>query len=233
MRDVPTPDLQRRLLGNGGPIPGQRGLWPENRKPREAPPGAELPAWLDPLAIAIAERLRDAPNLNVRPPSHIAAPFRAVPFVWTNVPGAAETVVDFGGNTQVPEGCNAVIHTVKAVYIFPTDSGANFPITPIIDPTQPTYYGWSLLRNGIPMPGFFNRTIGLEVGNIAPLGTGDATTLTRVVVPQVAPPTLRAGDVLTFAITNGALDWFVQVAGYLYYLENDGDGIAGTVVDRG
>lgn len=249
MRQLPQADLQRRLLGNGGPIPGARGLFPQDRRPPPDGTGPELPDWLDPLAVLIAERLRDAPNLNGRQPSHLAPPFRAWPFVSTFVvtqpiaPAAnALVTVDFNGNVAVPEGTNGVLQGIYTAPVIPGDgagSTADDWRRQIIDPQTNDYFGWSLLRNGIPMPGFFRLPAGIIFGNLATQGSGAVvTTQTDTTGLQVpAPPTLRAGDTLTFELF--ATTWtavfplHVQVVGYLYPLEMDGDGIAGTVVDRG
>lgn len=242
----PTNDFQRRLLNNGGPIPGERGLYPQNlrRAPRE--PRAPIDGTADAISRLVAA-LRDMTNLNVRQPSHLAPPYRAQAFTWQaaySVAGgagnASPLVVTFNGNETVPQGMNAVVSWwyVTCNYRVDTAVAARVDLW--------SAFGFTTLDlNGSPVPGYANirpaTTTGvMEWTQQAALGDTIAGVMTANIPfpPMTAPINLKPLDRLSIFYDNataGVADAYMtfQVAGYMYPQELTADGVRGTLADRG
>lgn len=224
---LPTGDLSQRLLQNGGRQPG--GLFrPGQVAAREvAGAGAELEQ--------LRAMLRELVNVNVRPPSHIAPPFRSEPWLHQAFYSASATTqsgaVTFNGNAAVPNGFNAV---VQAVQFFAAIDAAQANGPPVW--TQDVSLRVLVDGNGVPglnamRPAFFYWAP-------APVPPGERIfTGCDIPPPALSPLPLRAGQSLSYVVTNsnaGAATFtaFVQVFGYVYPIEVDDDGIRGTLADR-
>lgn len=233
----PTIDLQERLLRNGGGLP--RGLFRQNyyrsKRSQGVTPGASDPIMR--LVEELRHMLRDLTNLNVRQPSHMAPPFRAVQFTYQV---ALETVltepvpIPINGNLLVPAGTIAVLNFVSWSQS-PTPAGATVPPAwDIAGGAAATEGLLSILRNGSTIPGLDAISPAITVG-INQLSGVDYTVQEGHVPPlPVMPTTLYQGDSLSwFATAPSGGRYWLQVSGYTYPIEVDGDGVRGTLADRG
>lgn len=235
---LPTGELSQRLLQNGGRVP--YGLFRPNVH-RALRSIGDPPT--DPIAILVArlrEMLRDLTNINVRQPSHMAPTFRSIPFFfqerYTTTVGEQTVAVPINGNLLVPPGTNAVLNFVQVEAVPELGLVGNTPIEPWADPNRIV----SLRVNSNGAPGFdgirpsFTGTYTLGDG----VGGQFFGVQGRVERMPLAPLLLKQGDALSFAYNNpttGQHEFllYVQLAGYLYPVENEEDGLRGTLADRG
>jgi len=234
MSRFPTQDLQQRLLQNGGRVP--YGLFRPNQwraGKSKIPPGAN-----DPIKRLVEEfraMLRDLTNLNVRQPSHMAPPFRAQQFTfqqWQNASVLDPFIVPIGGNLQVPIGSIAVVNFVGFVATT-TFGGINTAPHWGEAGNDPTFL--TLLRNGQTIPGW--EAILPSISNGAQLDNLVVNFTTQngmtPIVPTV-PITLLQQDSLAFTTSLSVVgDTYLTISGYTYPIEQDGDGVRGTIADRG
>lgn len=230
---LPTSDLPERLLQNGGRVPP--GLFRENQK-RALLGGA--PPQIDPMDLLVAklrDMLRDLTNLNVRQPSTLAPPFRAQQFVFQTLLPATNNdpvAIPIGGELIVPAGVRAVVNFVSFTM------GPATPTTPTVpDPWGETGANPStltILRNGIALPGMLDLLPSMLHGVQAAVGPDFALTYSLVPGVPFIPIALTQGDALAFTnqVTSVGM-CYLQVAGYTYPIEEDVDGVRGTLADRG
>lgn len=233
----PTIDLQERLLRNGGALP--RGLFRQNYYRSKRGHGI-TPGATDPILRLVEElrhMLRDLTNLNVRQPSHMAPPFRAVQFTYQTIVNNVFTEpqpIPINGNLTVPAGTIAVLNYVSWVQS-PTNAGATVPPAwPIAGGSVPTEGVLSMVRNGSTIPGLDEISPSIVVG--ANLLAGTDYTVQEGITPPlpIMPVTLYQGDALAwFATAPSGGQYWLQVSGYTYPIEVDGDGVRGTLADRG
>ena len=234
-----SPDFVERVLATpGSRIP--QGLFPRQSIGRKAGPESGLTALRNMLRNLI---------LNVRQPSTQAAPFRssnfyfrfAAPFDGLS-PFTITTTVNFGGNVSVPEGVNAVITDCNLTCSRNVGQSAG-------DPYAMSQFGedpcrLALLVNGLVLPGFENggrMTAGLWVQSAFPVSAADnrfSGFVRANIMPLGAPIPLRPGDVVTARATStgtpndAQITAFIEIGGYTYPIEVDGDGVRGTLADR-
>lgn len=249
----PTEDLSSRLLLNGGEMPGDRGLFPENlrRAPRSKRKWTEFLGKVRVLMSA----LRDLTNINVRQPSHIAPPFRAEQWAFHalgNVSSGSplRSTVLLNGNAVVPNGMNGTVQYVDVSFlpvVWAAAGGGSLYYYDVYDAVggyaNPMQF--TLLKNDIPLPGWLKRLPRAGQGgtyNIAGAVAGGPffSTWMQNADPEgwMAPIVLRPGDTLQVeSRTDGASAGFstavVTVLGYLYPQEGTADGVRGTLADRG
>jgi hypothetical protein len=232
MSRFPTADLQQRLLGNGGALPS--GLFRPNYYRRKRPRGARPP--YDPnLPYQMEELgrlLRNLTNINVRQPSHMAPPFRATQFLFqTFLPGTVDAgTIPVNGNDSVPSGSLGILTHVLFT------AGGSFQ-------GSPTFPHWgedagtgstlSLMRNGVAIPSFSavrpSMTVGIQQG----IGADFWNSLCVLPPAPMVPVPLLQGDVLSFETNLVGGSGYLQVSGYTFPIELDGDGVRGTLADRG
>lgn len=238
----PTPDLQQRLLGNGGRVPS--GLFRPNyyRQKRRGgiggPSSLAAAAASDPVLQmqleALRAMLRDLTNINVRQPSHMAPPFRATQFLfqtYLQASNAEPVTIPINGNSAVPVGTNAVIYWID----YSLGAGFNTTLTvPGWGETGANQLPVTIYKNSQAIPGLSSLlpryTMGVQL-------TSGADFLVQqrgpAAVPLI-PVTLQQGDALAFTNdVGGTGEAYLQIAGYTYPIEVDGDGIRGTLADRG
>lgn len=239
MSRFPTPDLQHRLLGNGGRIPS--GLFRPNyyrsKRSRANPALAALAAnpTLQYELEALRNMLRDLTNLNVRQPSHMAPPFRATQFLFQQFLSATNVdpvTIPLNGNDFVPIGSNAVIYWVSYA-MAPVFNGTN--TIPAWGETAASQLPLSIQRNGQPLPGLGRLLPTYQHGVQVTSGADFLTQWSGPPAPPLIPIPLVQGDALSFTnvIGGGTGEAYFQVAGYIYPIEIDGDGVRGTLADRG
>lgn len=229
----PTQDLTQRLNANGGRVP--YGIWRPNqwRARRGRGPGPEDP--IDRLVREFRVMLRDLTNLNVRQPSHMAPPFRSEPFLYQTLwqsAGAGEQVIPINGNLNVPPGTNGVLTYVS--YAFSGNSSFNAGTSvPAWGETGSSTIPMTIRRNGLAIGAYQGMLPTYETGLQQNVGVDYA--VHSVVVPQVPtiPVPLNQGDFLTFDLNIVSGFAYLQFAGYIYPIEVDGDGVRGTLADRG
>lgn len=239
-----APDLVERLGKAAGGYPDQRGLYLPNYYvpvPGEGERGeAEPPVppewrWLVEYAVELLMRkLRFAnPGINVRLPSHHAAPFRAI--MWTFETDAEvlsgaplNATVEFNGQAVVPEGVRGVVADL-GFWVYPTD------LDNIVD--DPLDAAFTLTRQGLAVPGLLDIRPGVVVGEQITDAGGSDDVWAAITSPRiVAPVSIEPGDVLAVRVTRTSLQPLravVRLQGYLYPIEVEGDGIVGTMADRG
>lgn len=239
MSRFPTPDLQQRLLGNGGRVPN--GLFRPNyyrsKRSRANPAAAALAA--NPTLLyeldALRNMLRDLTNVNVRQPSHLAPPFRATQFLFQtflNATNVDPVTITMNGNDAVPIGSNAVVYWVS--YVFgPTFNGVN--TVPAWGETFASTLPLQMQRNGQAIPGLGALLPAYQHGVQISSGADYNTQWSGPPAPPLIPIPLLQGDSISFTnvIGGGTGEAYFQVAGYIYPIEIDGDGVRGTLADRG
>lgn len=231
----PTQDLTQRLLQNGGRVPF--GLFRPNQwraRPRNPSAGP-----VDQVARLIAElrnMLRDLTNLNVRQPSHMAPPFRAQQWsyqVYLDTDATDPVTIPIGGNSVVPTGSLGVIVSLMYVGIPPYSSGSI--LSPLWGEAAAVPATLTLYRNSQAISGLDAIRPSFTRGNQASVGGVDFNVQTATMPPlPIIPVPLLQGDSLTYTTTNlGTGNAYLQVMGYTYPIEHDGDGVRGTLADRG
>ena len=242
------PDTTSRLAGELGASghPSARGLIPQNyyrttrgRGGRGGRGVRDIPAqWLTLVDYAVARLIHSLryknPGINVRLPSHIHPPFRAVQFSFFQVQTAGAvpvtTQVTFNGQSVVPEGVQGVVSTLEV------KATSNDQDTTV----DPTTVRFGINKNGLAVPGFL--TIDGRVGftqqeSVTDIGGAEIRGANFEGPKIVSPIKLAPGDTLTTTIqlSGGAtaLRTLVFLAGWLYPIEVEADGIVGTLADRG
>lgn len=247
------PDITQRLLE----VPGQlapKGAFPRNlsvpgaRRPLRGGGGGgatRAPSSLTQQIAQLRRMLRDITAINVRLPSTVSPPFRSLnwyfrvshgaPFIG----GSTQGVINFDNNTTVPVGMNAVVTHVLLSVFTPVN---NTNVIDLFD-VGTTGASWSpprvvLVANGSVLPGFHQGRVASGVqfttdaafnanqGNIHPM------------LPLASPIPLAAATQLSYGVAPGnaaaaSTIMFLEVAGYMYPIEVDADGLRGTCVDRG
>lgn len=187
--------------------------------------------------------------MNVRQPSTQAAPFRSTNFYFRHgaafdgiSPFTISATVTFGGNVTVPIGTNVVITDVNLTCsrTVGTGTGDPYALSQLgVDPAR-----LALLVNGVALPGFENggrMTAGFWAQSFFPVSAADNRFSGYVrsnIMPLGAPIPLRAGDVVTARATSSGVASDsqivaqIEVAGYMYPIEVDEDGVRGTLADR-
>lgn len=232
--------VERTLRTPGSNTPA--GLF--NPLPMTERPGALPPLAPDMTALvdALRRMLRDITSVNVRQPSTLAPPFRALN--WYSRQGFAFSAtgpitgtISFNGNQTVPQGVNAVITHVRfQVALDPNSNTLTDPLDIANAFLAPSFM--SLLVDGVVVPGF-SRRIAEVVQLTTAIGLNEVIVgLNHLMMPLAAPIALQAGSVVTFeADTNPAfvllLAGLVEATGYLYPIEMSADGVRGTLADRG
>lgn len=237
--DMRPPDFQQRALEIGaGSNPSSRGLflrnyWRTRRRGRAPALNPLDTALADYLVAKLMAALRyENPGINVRLPSHISPPFRSVQwsadFQVGPTAAAQSVVVPINGQTVVPEGVRGVVNYVAAT-AYPDDDDVNVGVQDII---------LSIAKNGLTVPGFQALRAGFTKAEILTDIAGENVTAGTFPSQQlVAPIQLEPGDQLTAIYQNDgpfvdpALTF--RVAGWVYPIEVEGDGIVGTLADRG
>lgn len=233
----PTPDLTERLLLNGGRLPA--GLFRSNYYRSKRSRGI-TPAAMDPIVRLVEElrhMLRDLTNLNVRQPSHMAPPFRATQWTYqvlfdSTLPAEFITI-PINGNEVVPNGSIAVLQSVIWCQS-PADTGTRAPSQWDTPGSVVTTGKLTLLRNGSALPGYLSLAPSLAVGLQQLSGSDFLVQQGGPPSPPTVPVTLYPADSLSWrADYPGVGQFYLQVSGYLYPIELDGDGVRGTLADRG
>lgn len=232
MGRFPTQDLTERILRNGGKIP--YGLFRPNmmRVRKGRPPAAD--DLVDRVVKAMRAMLRDLTNINVRQPSHMAPPFRAVQWISQiiSIDGSVTAgIIPINGNDAVSPGSIAVMSWLS-YSVTPDIVGTNF--VPAWGESGATPLTLQVLRNGLPLPGLNallpSYTLELDVT------TGANRNHQSGGPPPVPiiPVTLQPGDTLSFTLVPTIVGtMYLQFAGYSYPTELEGDGVRGTLADRG
>ena len=235
MTRFPTQDLTQRLLQNGGRVP--YGLFRPNQwraLPKKAAPGG-----VDPIARLVAElrhMLRDLTNLNVRQPSHMAPPFRAQQWsyqVYLAADATDPVIIPISGNEVIPTGSLGVISSIMYVGI-PAYASAS-TLAPLWGEAAAEPAILTVMRNGQAISGLDRIRPSFTRGNQQSVGGVDFNVQTATMPPlPIIPVTLLQGDSLSYTTTNlGAGNAYLQIMGYTYPIEHDGDGVRGTLADRG
>lgn len=234
MTRFPTQDLTQRLLQNGGRVP--YGLFRPNQW--RARPRAAAPGGADPISRLIAElrhMLRDLTNLNVRQPSHMAPPFRAQQFsyqVYLDTDVTDPVTIPIGGNAVIPTGSLGVLSSVMFIGIPPYASGSI--LSPLWGEAATTPCTLTLLRNSQALSGLEAVKPAFTRGNQANIAVDFNVQLATMPPLPIIPVPLLQGDSLTYTATGfGTANCYLQVMGYTYPIEHDGDGVRGTLADRG
>ena len=236
MTRFPTQDLTQRLLQNGGRVP--YGLFRPNQW--RARPRGQAPGGSDPISRLVAElrhMLRDLTNLNVRQPSHMAPPFRAQQFsyqVYLDVDVTDPVTIPISGNTVIPTGSLGVLASVMFIGIPPYASGSI--ISPLWGEVATTPTTLTILRNSQAISGLDAIKPSFTRGNqpsSVPSVDFNVQNATMPPLPMIPVPLLQ-GDSLSYTAAGfGTANCYLQVMGYTYPIEHDGDGVRGTLADRG
>lgn len=227
----PTQDLVQRLAQNGGRIP--YGLFRPNQwnaKPRRGY-GPEDP--IDRLVKELRAMLRDLTNINVRQPSHMAPPFRSEPWIYqaTTTGVTEEQVIRINSNSNVPVGSNGVLTHVS--YVLSAEFNAGL-LVPAWGETGASTLPLTVRKNGLSIPALNALLPAYDHG--AQVNTGLDYVTQNAAIPQIPIPPipLNQGDFLTWFVPSlGTGRAWLQFAGYTYPIEVDGDGVRGTLADRG
>lgn len=226
---------QGLFLRHGGP--GARDPRPNNMARAAA-------TETEDLVERLGRMLRGLTNLNVRQPSHTAPPYRATSFISQSSgilgPNSSSTpAVTFNGNAVVPEGVIAEITHVK-VYAFGDTPGATFDFRELYGLSNPLqFFGFDVLRNGSPIPGWQGRFVSSLVGMSKTTGAGILDYCQALIdsSPMTAPIHCLEGETYTLFLNNNqavsSFSFVSIVAGYYYPIELGADGVRGTLADRG
>jgi hypothetical protein len=243
-----APDFVQNLHENGAGRNGHQGqglflknYWRTRRRGRRNGVGIapDLRALVDYGIAELMRRLRfENPGLNVRLPSHINPPFRAQQWTFQAlnlVPSPSILVqfltVSFGGNLFVPEGLRGVLSSVD---FYGDDPDSDSAVRRIPTDTQLTLY-----LNGQAVPGWNAVSPGFGFAESVTDIAGFENKVILFPSPKVVSPiNIEAGDTLQFAVVNliagnGFPIVHLNLAGYLYPIEVEADGIVGTLADRG
>lgn len=234
-------DTQQRITEIGAARnPGSRGLWLQNyytsRKRKSSAPPID-PGLKQLVDYAIGELMRklryENPGINVRLPSHINPPFRSVQFTFQRVSvaltGTTQRIITvlFGGQSEVPDGLQGVISSIECTNQSQDTDGA-----------QTIDIRFTMSVNGNVVPGFLRQATGrLYFEQFLDIA-GSENDGFIIQSPVVATPIkLQPGDVVQIALEDligvDNPDVFVRIAGWLYPIEVEADGIVGTMADLG
>lgn len=227
--------VERVLATPGSRVP--QGLFPRTSMGRKS---KGFPAGPAHFIEMLREMLRDLTNLNVRQPSTLAPPFRADNFYYRlggsfAVPGTPVNVVTWGSPSQtfVPQGQNAV---VSAITLLVAQIPTNTVLNDLMDVSG--FYAnpsrLSVFKNGSGLPGLQGRVATMIDSNEIPGAANTQYLSPHQFMPLSAPLALTQGDVLTFQVSAPVISgaFLVEMSGYLYPIELDGDGVRGTLADR-
>ncbi len=208
----------------------------------------------------LEEMLRNQAGINVRQPSHHAAPFRAIEFesaarfvplnatstivdadlldvTASTAAAPGSTGVDFGsGQRQVPEGHRAVITSIEV--------GLSTPFTTVVHQAgAETGFTWDLIINGKPIILGRQPVSLIEVNALV----GVTILAPHLIRPLASPLNLKPLDVVHLtghlpAVDAGSSDGrspaagflarvHTTVRGYVYQVRQDEPSIRGTLAD--
>lgn len=249
-----TPDFVQRMDQVAGRT--REGLFPDNywtpgRGESRAARARRLARQVPKVSIAylldaLDRRLRDLVGLNVRQPSHHAAPFRANQILYnagaaigngTQLSSAAAGGIPlFGpssGQSTCPDGHNAIVCAVEWFTYTRDQDTVIYPVSgiggaPVLN----------VFKNRMLVPGYVGILPGMQVSeSVTDAAGADASGVVIPALKSCSPIKLEPGDRIDVeSSTNStgvAVTYFLRMVGYVYPIEVEADGILGTLADRG